>query len=271
MGEIPGKGFNPGSEVDIVANDGIIHFSLRSDVADHHLSGIDTHAHVQESKPGLLPFLLESNNFQFHFHAGPDSQLRVVGLVDGSSPDGDDFITNEFVQGSVVADDDLYHGREVLVKAPDDLLGRMVFGKRCEAADIGKEHGELFSSSPRLQHLRIGNQFFNHLRRGVATEHFLEAAFLPNLFFAELLGAQKLVPGKSEDIGVFQGHTRQQGDGGHQLLFLGGVSVVALFHFLDVDDSHYLLAGQERDGNCRPDRAFPDKTGQNGISLCFLL
>ena len=85
----------------------------------------------------------------------------MIGLRQRRPPEDHDLVADEFVEGSLPAEDDLGHCGEIFVEGRHDFGRRMLFGKGCEAADVGEEDADFAPLAAEFGHVRVADQLLD--------------------------------------------------------------------------------------------------------------
>ena len=137
-----------GSQVDGVADDGVVEAPGRTQVADDSVAGVQADAHGQgwQVQPGELPVqLFQGRLLPQGGAAGPGGLVR---LVQGGAPEGHDGVPFEFVHGARLIQDDLGHTGQVVVEQGHYGLGAEALRNGGETGQIGEKQGDPAAFAP---------------------------------------------------------------------------------------------------------------------------
>ncbi len=120
--ELLGRAFEPGSNVDLVAERRIVEALIGSHVADAAFAGVEANAefHLVNGAPGLftarLPFVVEPVQRLAHVERGTHRVEPVGRIVDRRVPEGHDCVAHIFVDSAELLQDDIGHRRQIFVE-----------------------------------------------------------------------------------------------------------------------------------------------------------
>jgi len=91
----------------------------------------------------------------------------MIRLVHRSAKDGHDGIADIFVEKSLIFEDDIGHGRQILIEEVYEFLRGQLFRNGGEATDIGKHDGKILLVAPQFQFSGILEQFVDDRGRQI--------------------------------------------------------------------------------------------------------
>lgn len=139
--------FEAGSDVDAIANGGVVHPFFGAHVADDGETGMDADTDLDRNFFLLTAVFIEFLDFCKHVKCGEDAVFFLVLIFERSTEFSHDPIADELIKSPVVFEDDRNHPLEVFVEEVDDLFRRENLREVSKATDIGKEDGD-FTSFP---------------------------------------------------------------------------------------------------------------------------
>ena len=146
-----GLALQPGAQVDVVADDGVVEAQMGTQVAHDHGTGVDADADDEVRHFHLVPDRLKGVDFPHHIQGGPAGPLGVVFLGHRRAPDGHDRVADVLVQDAVVGEDDGRHLIQVGVEGMGEDLRLQPLGDGGEAANVGEEDGQLLLLAAQAQ------------------------------------------------------------------------------------------------------------------------
>jgi len=168
----PGFGglLHAGSDVDRIAQRGVLDPEVRPDLADDHQAGVDADPHVDlDAVPGSDGRLRTGHRLD-DVEPCPDSPDRVVLVGDRGAEESEDGVAEEAGERPLVAVDRLDEVLEGRVHEVGPVLGIHLFGGRRRSLHVGEEHGDgasLAGHGPTgARRLELGE----HLGRDEATQ-----------------------------------------------------------------------------------------------------
>ena len=115
-----------GSQIDVVADGGIVEQAVGAHVAHGHRTGVDAHPDLQHRPAHCLPMGVQIFQGDDHLQGGPAGQAGMVRLDQRGAEQGHDGIPHVLVDGAPVVDDDVAHGVQEIVQHPDQGF-RVIF------------------------------------------------------------------------------------------------------------------------------------------------
>ncbi len=128
----PGRSFDPGGDVDRVADHRELEPSAPADVARDHGAGIepDAERHLIDGRGGDL-------------QGGRQSLVGVIGLAPRRAENGEQTVTDELVDMAAMSVDDRHDRFEQPVDRRDDVTRAGTFGEAGEVPDVDEHRGHL--------------------------------------------------------------------------------------------------------------------------------
>src|SRR5215510_15219229 len=130
-------------DVHHIAYDRIFHTLLRANVADDSFATVDANTDMECRLTTTLARSVETGGSTLHIQSRLHGPLWMIRLHEGCPKEGEDTITEEFVECALVLEEDMDHYVKIGVQDIDDLLGGMLLSKGREVANIGEQHGHV--------------------------------------------------------------------------------------------------------------------------------
>ena len=130
-------------DVHHIANDRIFHTLLGADVTNDSFATVDGNTDMECRLTTTLARRVETGGSTLHIQGRLHGPLWMIRLYEGCPKEGEDTITEEFVECALVLEEDLDHDVKIGVQDIDNLLGGMLLSKGREVANIGEQHGHV--------------------------------------------------------------------------------------------------------------------------------
>ena len=130
-----GLGFQPGRNVYLIADDGIVLMHIRSDISHGHVTGIDPDADSQIMTK-LGPLFLEFDNLSLHIHRHPHRTLGMVLKRDGITKENEQPVPNYFIESAFILVNKSCHLADVTIQEMKKLFGFKAVGKCRKVTNI---------------------------------------------------------------------------------------------------------------------------------------
>src|SRR5262249_29976624 len=105
------------------------HTLLGANVADDGFATVDANANVQCGLTTMLAHRVEIGGSTLHIQGHLHGSLWMIRLHEGCPKEGEDTITEEFVECALILEEDLDHHVKIGVQDIDNLLGGMLLSK----------------------------------------------------------------------------------------------------------------------------------------------
>ncbi len=128
--------FEPGCQIHVISDDGIVESILGSYIPDHSLSGIDSDTCHDEWDVLFCPYFIELYEAFLLFESGFAGKIFASLNTDWSIEESHDRISYILIERPFVRDEYIGHGREVLFHEDEYLLGSELLRNRCKGGDI---------------------------------------------------------------------------------------------------------------------------------------
>src|SRR5262249_7858411 len=126
-----------------IAYDRIFHTLLRANVTDDSFATVDANTNMERRLTTTLARRVETGGSTLHIQGRLHGPLWMIRLHKGCPKEGENTITEEFVESALVLEEDMDHHVKIGVQDIDDLLGGMLLRKGREVANIGEQHGHV--------------------------------------------------------------------------------------------------------------------------------
>src|SRR5262249_48705501 len=156
--------------IDHIAHHSIFHAPLGANIAHDGFAAVDANTQVQRGLPTAAAQRVEHSDSTLDVQGSLDGALRVVHLLHRRAKQGQETITEEFVEGALVLEEHVHHELKVLIEDVDHLLGLMLLSKGCKVAYIRKEHRHLTARTAQGAQVRIRQDLRHDLWTEIATE-----------------------------------------------------------------------------------------------------
>src|SRR5574341_2147149 len=129
--------------IDHIAHHRIFHALLGANIAHDGFATVDTNTQVQRGLTTAAAHRIERGGSTLDVQGCLDGALPMVLLLQGCPKEGEETITEEFIEGALVLEQHVHHELKVLVEDIDDLFRLMPLSKGRKVAYIREEHRHL--------------------------------------------------------------------------------------------------------------------------------
>ena len=102
---------------------------------------MQAHPHADFREALFAQLFVDAKHPSLHSHCCAECVSRVLRCRRRRAEQGHQSVAQVFIERAAVREDDIGHGRKVLVQQVHDLFRRRVLGNSCEAAYVCEEHG----------------------------------------------------------------------------------------------------------------------------------
>jgi hypothetical protein len=124
-----------------------------------------------ELMPLGLPFLTQVNEIRLTVQRGVARQRCVVGFAARRPKDGHDAVPQVLVDVPTMLEDDVGHGRQILVQQLHEGLRLELLRDGGEAGHVREEDRQFLLFAPQLDAFGIAHDLIHDLGRHVPVEH----------------------------------------------------------------------------------------------------
>src|SRR5499427_4426088 len=157
------QGLQALGDVHHITYDCIFHTLLGANIAHDGFATVNANANVQCGLTTMLARRVETGGSTLHIQGHLYGPLWMIWLDQGCPKESEDTITEEFIEGALVLEEDLDHHVKIGVQDIDDLLGGMLLSKGREVANIGEQHAHVAARAAQRAQVRIRKHLLHHV------------------------------------------------------------------------------------------------------------
>ena len=145
------EALDPRRGVDRPPNDPVLRPLRGSNVADHHLSGVQRDSHLDRGPTPLQILFIHAPHRLLHPQGAEDRPLGIILQGHRGAKKHQDGVPDDLIDRSTVPLDHFNHGREIMVQQGNHLRGLQPLGQGGEAPQIGHQDRNLPFLSAELE------------------------------------------------------------------------------------------------------------------------
>src|SRR5713101_2035486 len=163
--EVLGDALEPRTQVDGIADRGVLEALPRTDRADDGVAGIDADAAAETAAVFRREALGERLQTLLELERGADGLRRMVGRLERHVVQRHDGVADVLVDGAAVPEDGLGDLGQVLAQERHHLFWLHLLRHRREATNVGEEHGHAATAGPEARVVFLAHDLLDHVRR----------------------------------------------------------------------------------------------------------
>src|SRR5262245_13689248 len=156
--------------IDHIAHYRIFHTLLRANIAYNGFAAINADTQMQRELTPAATYGVERRGSTLNIQGCLDGTPRMVDLFQGCPKQGEEAITEEFIESALVLEQHVHHELQVLVEDVDHRFRLMPLSEGRKVAYIREEHRHLTAHTAQGAQVRVRENLCDDLLTQVATQ-----------------------------------------------------------------------------------------------------